>query len=140
MQPVFKYGAVRLRDVHIQTSRDEKLKRRKVAGIEIDGETVQPTHRFWASLSRRFGISNNMFQYFDPPEIVARVSERARDDLITYCIEYDGSNAKALAATAPSCVHTTYDEALKLVSGNGGQDIIYHDGVISSTHMPRSGD
>ena len=50
--------------------------RNKVTGIEVEGEVIKPTERFWTSVCSRFGFNPSVFKYFDHEEVFTRISEK----------------------------------------------------------------
>ena len=71
----FDYGTSRLKDLRIQTTRTP-LGKEEVTGLELKGEPVKPSKRFWTSLQMRFGFTPNIFRYFSHAEVFRRISER----------------------------------------------------------------
>ncbi|MEM6315221.1 MAG: hypothetical protein AAF743_14105, partial [Planctomycetota bacterium] len=55
--------------------------------IAIDGETFDATGRFWSSLFHRFGLTGNVFRYFDYDEVFERVVDSSPDDRLRLCVE-----------------------------------------------------
>jgi hypothetical protein len=89
----------------------------------------------------RFGFGDNVFRYFDHCEVFDRISTRNADDRVRWCIAH-GQNGeeKLLAVSSPKRPLITYDEVTRLVAHYEGRDVQYHDGVVTSTHVPRSGE
>lgn len=112
---------------------------RVVDSIGIDGRKLQPSKRFWNSLSGRFGFSNNIFRYFDHAEVFGRIAERAADSNIRICIEKTDGKETLLAVTNPkvSCVH--YDTLEEIANKYGALQLSYADGVARSEHSPKIG-
>jgi hypothetical protein len=109
--------------------------------MEIDGQPVKPTDRFWRSFFIRFGISDSVFRYFDPAEVFERISEQAPNDSLRYCLEHGGKGkSRLLAVSNPNRPVIRYGEVADLMSRHGGMDISYSEGIVTSTHVPRSGD
>lgn len=115
--------------------------RSMVTSIEINGEKCKPTGRFWSSFFHRFGIADNVFRYFDHAEVFERVAARAPSDELRYCIERDDDgNASLLAVTNPQRPYIRHEQIVELLERFGGSEITYAQGVVSSTHTPRSGE
>jgi len=111
--------------------------------LEVDDRRVAPTRRFWRSFFHRFGVSESVFRYFDPGEVFHRISQRAADDHIRYCIESNAAGSgsdRLLAASSPKRPVMECGEVLGLVERYGGDDLRYAEGVITSRHAPRSGE
>lgn len=134
-----EYGRSDLRGWKVDTVENERG-RKTVSAIDIDGRKLTPTPRFWTSLGARFGISQNVFKYFDHCEVFQRISERSVDT-VRYAIENDGDGdgGDLLAVSAPESQIVTYDQIMELAGANGGDNITYSGGVVKSQHDPRGG-
>jgi hypothetical protein len=137
MQWSFEYGTVRVCDLRIQPSATPKQVRS--AKIEINGEPLATSGRFWKSFFLRFGVSDKIFRYFDHAEVFARVSERSKDDRLRYCIERGESGGRLLAVTNPARPVIDYHHVSELIQRYDGEETGYDCGVVVSTHTPRSG-
>ncbi|MCO6454022.1 MAG: DUF932 domain-containing protein [Pirellulaceae bacterium] len=167
MQWNFEYGYARVRDLRVQGQREKRRGKISIGAIEIGGEPLQPTPRFWKSFFARFGIADNVFRYFEPAEVFERISERAADDTLRYCIERGSQAAtsgergasapcfsdppashhpkaavggRLLAVSNPRRAVIRFGEVHDLVGRHDGCDTGYADGIVTSTHRPRSGD
>jgi hypothetical protein len=137
----FTYGLTRVKDIRIADMRASAGGRTSVAAMEIGGELVRPLPRFWKSFFNRFGVNDNIFRYFGPAEVFQRISERAPDDQVRYCVERnDQGQARLLAVTSPKRPVIDYGQATSLIRRYGGRDVSYDSGIVTSTHAPRSGD
>ncbi|MBI1249158.1 DUF932 domain-containing protein [bacterium] len=136
----FEYGYARVRDFRVQAQRDQKSGRIMVNSLELNGETVRPTRRFWKSMFMRFGFSESVFRYFDHGEVFQRISERAPNDSVRFCLERGTKGLRLLSVSNPKRPVITHDEVQGLLDHYGGKEIKYSEGVITSTHRPRSGD
>jgi hypothetical protein len=137
----FTYGLTRVRDIRLAGVRPGAGGKPSITGLEIDGQPVQPLPRFWKSFFNRFGVSDNVFRYFGPAEVFQRISERAPDDQVRYCIERNGTGkARLLAVTSPKRPVIDYDQVASLIRRYDGRDVHYDAGIVTSTHAPRSGD
>lgn len=135
----FEQKTCDVRDFRIRYDRDEKSNV-AVTALNFNGEDLKPTKRFWRSFFQRFRISENVFRYFEPTEVFTRISQRAENHRIRFCIERRPDAApKLLAATTPGRPMIAFKEVKELVDDYEGQDVEYSNGVIISTHMPRSG-
>lgn len=82
-----------------------------------------------------------MFRYFEPAEVFERISERAPDDMLRYCLERGQEGPpRLLAVSHPNRAVIRYAEVRDLVSRHGGRDQSYPNGIVTSHHTPRSGD
>lgn len=138
----FQYGAARVSDFRIHRTADAPATRRGVR-LEVDGALFQPTRRFWTSFFVRFGISENVFDYFTHEEVFERISQKSNDDKVRYCVERSDEGDAAPRLLAVSGLNRSaipYERVLELTSKYGADEAIYHDGVVTTTHKPRSGD
>ncbi len=141
MNWTFHYGHTRVQDIRIAAAHTNKVGRVSVTELDIAGETVKPTPRFWKSFFSRFGVTDNVFRYFSPAEVLQRISERAQNDQLRFCIERNGKGkANLLAVSNPKRPIIRQPEVAELVGRYEGDDVRYESGVITSTHTPRSGE
>jgi len=141
MTHTFDYGYTKVRDLYAVGERRRKFGKTTISTIMVDGEKTVPTKRFWRSFFIRFGISDSVFRYFEPTKVFQRISERAPDDLLRYCLERnDERPPRLLAVSHPNRAVIRYAEVLDLASRHGGHDPKYADGIVTTTHTPRSGD
>lgn len=137
----FEYGYARVRDFRVEAERDLKSGRVHVKGLELHGEQMTPTKRFWKSMFMRFGFSESVFRYFDHAEVFQRISEKAPTDTVRFCIERGGTRGpRLLSVSNPKRPVITHEEVQGFLEGYGGKDIQYSEGMVKSTHRPRSGD
>lgn len=143
------YHGVLVRDLRVITRPHHKDGREVAAGIEVGGEVYEPTRRFWQSLFHRFGLTGNIFRYFRYDEVFTRVVESNPDSRLRLCAEqHPNGRRRLLAVSNPRRPVLGYDDAIGLLrrysngdgSGAVGNGLSYHDGVISSSHVPRSGE
>jgi hypothetical protein len=98
----FSYGYHRVKDIRIAETRSGTGGKTSVGVLELGGERVLPTPRFWKSFFNRFGVNDNVFRYFGPAEVFQRISEKAPDDQVRYCVERkDDAQPRLLAVTSP---------------------------------------
>ena len=114
----FHYGYTSVRDIKVNTEPDPARKgRNKVMSIELDGMPVKPTERFWTSMYTQFseyGLSSQLPNLFDHDEIFSRLSERASNDRLRFCVEQKPSELVAQAVTRPERPIIYYPEACDL--------------------------
>lgn len=113
---------------------------RVVRSIEVEGEKLAPTSRFWNSLYARFNINSAFFRFFDYDEVFKRISERSSNDLIRICIERTASGSRVLAATGlnrPVVFYEDLEEILSAYQSESG--VKYADGIVTSIHTPHIG-
>ncbi len=142
MLPTFSYGFSRVRDLQVLQSRRTSTGKLDIQTMSVDGESnVVPTRRFWKSFCMRFAISENVFRYFEPEEVFQRISTRAADVPIRYCLERKKDKPpQLLAISNPERPVIRYGELEQLLASYGGNDLGYADGMVTSSHTPRSGD
>ena len=75
---------------------------RTPAVVTVDGEDMAATPRFWSSVFHRFGLTGNVFRYFDAAEVFARVVDRNADDRLRLCVERRGRTSSA-GRESPGC-------------------------------------
>ena len=137
----FEYGYANVRDLQLEGKRRDKTRRMDVESVGLKDQKAAPTRRFWRSFFARFNISDTVFRYFEPDEVLERIADRNSDASFRYCIEKN-SNGKSrlLAVSNPSRPVIQYDEITRLSKKYGGEEEIkYSEGVVTSTHTPRSG-
>lgn len=140
MNTTFEYDFARVRDLVLRGDRNERTGRIEPRSVYVQGQETKPTKRFWKSFFQRFGVSENIFRYFDPAEVFDRISHRAADDSMRVCIERTpDEQPKLLAVSSPRRPVIRSGEIQALVERYGCHDTTYHEGVVTSTHTPRGG-
>jgi hypothetical protein len=144
MSKRFEYGTACIKDIVVpectETEKEtEKTAKKKRSAVEVllDGEPLQTTKRFWNSLHHRFGFTSNIFRYFSPAEVFARISEVAPNDEVRWCVERDGEEGKLLAVTNPGAALIKHDDLMELLDQYDASEIKYTEGMVSSCHAPR---
>ena len=141
MKSTFEYGFAKVRDLRAHTRPAIKSGLPQVTGIELNGQMHKPTSRFWSSFFRRFQLTENIFRYFSHAEVFDRIAQQARNQAFRYCVERnDLGEGRLLAATRPDRPLIVYQEICDLAERYDAQEIEYEDGVVTSRHIPRSGD
>ncbi len=87
-QPTFTYGQATVSDLVVRKVERTPAGKVTLKDLEIDGQSVIATRRFWRSFFTRFGIAENVFRYFSPAEVFARISQRNGDDAFRFCIAH----------------------------------------------------
>lgn len=135
----FHYGSARVGDVRIVEQEGGHSARRRPT-LEIDGRPATPTRRFWTSFFVRFGISENVFNYFTPAEVFERIAAKAKDDHLRYCLEENAKGElKLLAVSSRNRPALPYSRVVDIAGRYGAEEYLYHEGVVTTTHTPRSG-
>jgi hypothetical protein len=142
MATTFEYGTCRLRDLQVPPAPEtaDKVPVCKMTkSLTLKDRPVTPSKRFWNSLQVRFGFTHNIFRYFSHEEVFRRISAKAPDDAIRYCLEVeDGKEAPTLLAVSnPKAGVIENDEIRNLLTRYRAKSREYHDGVVRSYHNPR---
>lgn len=150
--PIFTSHNADIRSFNIKRIPGEKANDKPRFEVSIDGRKVQPTKRFWSSLTSRYstyGVSMNLFKsgMFAPEEIFERLAGVVKDGNVRYTLQENANgDPKLLAVAGPASTIIRYEDAYSLLNGYGGEDtnVTYLDGddvdnlgVIRSTHTPK---
>ena len=135
----FDYTYAAVNTLGVETEPDKRSGQPRVRAVLVNGEPLEPTDRFWTSLYARFGFSGSFFKYFRHAEVLDRIAE-IENDQVRICIERDqaGKN-RLLAVSSPTKPVAIYDDLMATLGRYEGQSIVYSDGVLESTHIPRAG-
>jgi len=136
----FDYAFTTVNALGVETEQDKRSGQPKVKAVLVHGEPLEPTERFWTSLYARYGFNGSMFKYFRHNEVLDRIAQ-VENDQLRVCIERDpetGHN-RLLAVSNPTKPLVAYDDLMNTLGQYEGRDIIYADGVVESTHVPRTG-
>lgn len=137
----FDYGFSKVRDLQAIGERDPRSGKVRISSMVIGGRKAIPTQRFWKSFFVRFGIAENVFRYFEPAEVFRRISERRPDDGLRYCLERDAEGkTRMLAVSHPDRGVIRIGEVIDIAMRHGGKSPEYADGMVTTTHVPGSGD
>jgi hypothetical protein len=136
----FDYTFMPVGDMQVKTEEDEKTGKKKVVSVLVQDEELKPTERFWTSLYARYGFNSAFFKYFDHAEVFTRISDVEKNDRMRLCIERDiDGRGTLLGVSNPSKPIVVYDELMDLLTRYQGEGVSYHNGIVESTHTPRSG-
>ena len=69
----------------------------KLVGIRIGCDAFHASPRFIKSLMLLFGFTDNIFNYFSPAELFARIIDRHQDKAVQLC--FDQKDKAVMAAT-----------------------------------------
>jgi len=127
---------------------EEKTGKRSITNVTVDGQRVETTPRFWNSLYSRYGFGKNVFNYFDPAEVVERIASRRADDRIRFCMfnAKGNPNPTLLAVSNPAKPILEYDRVNELLAGyepldadpaNGKTGVNYANGIVRASFTPR---
>jgi hypothetical protein len=106
----------------------------------LGGMKVAATDRFWTSLFRRCGFNDAVFRYFSTDEVFRRVSERDSGSGLRFAVEHGPHGTpRLLAVSSPRAAMLSRDDAMTVISANGGEQVRYTEGRIYSTHLPADG-
>ncbi len=134
----FQYGITEIRDLTVDRVRRNDAGKVTQVSLRLDDEIVEPTKRFWRSFFQRFGISANVFRYFEPVEVFERISQVGRDTEFRTCIELQGGRRRLLGVTSPSRPVLPLHRMEGLLESHGAVRVQYGDGVLTTTHLPQS--
>ena len=133
----FEYKVLPIKEIRVVT--EVANKKQQVRGLEVDGENLRVSGRFWNSLFSRYGFNSSIFKYYRYDEVFDRVSEKSSNDRMRLCIDRTGAEPLALAVSAPTKPVLPHDHLEHLLSDYEGQNIRYNEGIMESTHAPRIG-
>lgn len=134
----FAYGTASVADFHAASS-DSEAKTKRASTIEVHGEELVPTQRFFRSFFQRFRVSDSVFRYFDHDEVFQRVAAENSNDTVQYCVERsDSGTQRLLALTSPHRAVTYPDQLVDMVRRFDGANVRYADGIITSEHIPNT--
>lgn len=126
--------------------RADLSKQLKNVRLTINDEPIAPSDRWWQSFAANFGLGTTVFAYFDYAEVFTRIKERGVTDKIRVAIERTPKQApRLLSLTQPHKPILRFDHAVELVNRFRPSDsdlpaLAYQNGILTSTHLPRSGD
>ena len=142
------YDIHNIQALQAESKADEKTGKRSIVNVTIDGQSVGTTPRFWNSLYSRYGFGKNVFNYFDPAEVVERIAERRKDDRVRFCLfTHKGADKPTLLAVSnPAKPVLEYDRVQELLAGydpldadpeNGDNGVRYANGLVRASFSPR---
>lgn len=136
----FAYATTTVDAFRLHAARRSDTGKVTVQALAVDGQELTPTPRFWRSFFTRFGLTENVFRYFEPNEVFERVASRNGDQSLRYCVETgdDGKNGLLLGVTSLDRPVIPYETLVGLVERNGATAVTYRDGLVTSTHHPRA--
>lgn len=148
--PKFDYVVVpinKLRVNNVPMPGKDYVPNKSIEQIQVDGEPMLPTKRFWESFCSRFQMSPSIFRWFSHREVFDRISERCNDDKIQICVQTTpyaeeninpekGFQKKMLGATLPEKNMIYDDQAIRVLNALVVEHAEYRDGVIVTKHSP----
>lgn len=136
----FNYTFMPVSDMRVIVEEDPKSGKKVCTKVLVQDEELNPTERFWTSLFARYGFNKAFFNYFDHAEVFQRISQVEKNDRMRLCIERDADGAGTLMAVSnPEKPIVVYDELMELLTKYRGEDVTYFNGIVESTHTPRTG-
>jgi hypothetical protein len=135
MKSTFEYGVCRINEIQaVRMSDDPKDK--AIRRVNLQGRTLTATNRFWQSLHRRFGFTENFFNWFSPLEVFERISQVASNDQVRWCIEHqEDGKQNLLGISNPSTSIVQYKNLNQLLQEYGPDNVTYNEGVVTSRHQ-----
>ena len=134
------YEIHNIKALNAESHVDEKTGKRSIRSVELDGRRVETSDRFWNSLFSKYGFGKNVFNYFDPAEVVERISDRREDDRVRFCLfENPGAAMPTLLAVSnPAKPVLDYDRVNELLEGYEPLDgVNYSGGLVRASFTPR---
>jgi len=112
---------------------------RPLISLEIDGQILHTTDRFWKSFVTRyqkFGLSQNFMAsgLFDPSEVFDRIVKI--DGNTEFDLAVETEDDLALGIIPADGKYCPFNAGLDLLQKHGGTNIKYHDGVLSAVMKP----
>lgn len=137
-----KYVNAPIDDVKIKVLDKSKGKYTYVA--EFEDKPVQVSQRFFNSLGSRFGLNQNIFNYFTPAELFNRVAKKhGKGAEVRLAVEMDnfGKQKRLLAVSGTEGKIINYDQAVQFLIDKGGREISYDgNGRLSALFRPVGGE
>lgn len=134
MKSTFEYGYCKINEIQVIKETEGKSSRMPCK-VSLQGRSVIATKRFWQSLHRRFGFTDNFFKWFTPIEVFERISKIASNDNVRWCIEHEeGRGEKLLGVSNPGMSIVCHETLRQLLDEYGAEQITYTDGVVTSRH------
>lgn len=134
--PVVTTKVIDIRDIQVET------KDRRAISLNIGGDQVRSTKRFFNSMLTHYGMSNSIFNFFTHVEVFDRIADREKGNKLCLTMQENVDNSlTALAVSRPgkTIINT---QALHNVFSDLGScypekiEYISNSGVIRSTHSP----
>lgn len=97
----FEYGCVLLQDVHGMGVRNSRTGRLTITAVELAGHVVAPSLCFWKTLFVQFGVPLTMLRFFEPAEVLRRITQCMPNQSLRYCIERDECGRGTILAVCP---------------------------------------
>lgn len=118
----------------------EGVRLRAPSRITIDGKSVIAGRRFWKSFFHAAQVDDGVFRLFGAEEVFARLAERDAKRSLRFTIEHHpGGTSRAVGVAKRSSASLEPHSALALLRGHGAERIEYHEGVLTSQHVPADG-
>jgi hypothetical protein len=109
--------------------------------VDLDGQHCRVSNRFWKSIFRRYRFGASTFRYFHPQEVFRRICAVSRKDTLRVVVEVRPEGPPvALGVSRPDHRLVTVEEVRSLADTHGASDTNYHDGLVTCTFTPRSGE
>lgn len=134
------YSTHVLSDLKVETQTVSKNNRvSNKSKVTVDGVKFNPSQRFWNSVGSRFGMSTRLFKYFTPEEVLTRVTEVSVKERKSVEIRLAVKDGELLAISDPKQKILMYDDLMEFLEKNGGEDVRYHNGILTSMFTPNGG-
>jgi len=136
----FEYGSTTVGSLVVNTAKHPVTQKELVTTVGIGNNTEAiPSKRFWTSLRTRYGISENIFRYFSYKEVLERISAKAKNENLRYCLERrEGQTPVLLAVTNPNSPIVRHEVLQDVYNRYGSERTSYSgSGIYTSRHIPR---
>lgn len=121
-----------------------KSKGKYTYSATFDNKPIQVSQRFFNSLGSRFGLNQNIFNYFTPSELFNRVVKKhGKGAEVQFAVEMDnhGEQKRVLAVSGAEAKTIQYDQAVQFLLEKGGREISYDgNGRLSALFRPIGGE
>lgn len=135
MNSTFEYGVCKINEIQV-TSGSDKSNGKTIRKVSLQGRPIDATNRFWQSLHRRFGFTENFFKWFSPLEVFDRISQVASNDEVRWCVEHQkNGKQKLLGVSNPNVSIIPYENLTQLLEQYGPDEVTYSEGVVTSRHQ-----
>jgi hypothetical protein len=135
MNLTFEYGLCKIKEIQAIANPEGK-KCKDIRRVSLQGRPMTASKRFWKSLHRRFGFTENFFNWFSPIEVFERISQVARNDQVRWCVEHqEDGKQKILGVSNPSSSIIQYENLNQLLEQYKPEQVTYNDGVVTSRHQ-----
>lgn len=129
------YTVCNLNDLKLEIKKEgSKTAKRLILG----GNSFNTTDRFWASISSRFGLSQKLFKFFTPEEVLTRVMEVSKKDKKGIALRLVTDSNNVYGTSDPTTGILEYNDVSAILKRNN-IDFSFVDGQLQSFITPDGG-